>query len=274
MQSDRLKYGCQTFTWEMLGKMWGGSADDILKAISSAGYSGIEITDNMIGDYAGQPKMFAQALQHHNLELVAFAFGSSSGFTMREALAEDLATAEHWIEFAKYFPGALISIGSATVVSDRSREENFFVAAEFYNEAALLGAAAGVDVAIHPSSHENTLLFTRTDYDQLFGLLDNRVGWVPDTGHILRGHEDLLDTLQAYKDRVRYIHLKDVKGNGDWAMLGDGICDIPSVVNIANTAERFNGWLVVEEESEQAAVDPESAIKSNLQYLALMGFST
>ena len=44
-----LQVGCQTYTWEMLGDRWTGSADDLLAAIAGGGYAGIEITDNMIG---------------------------------------------------------------------------------------------------------------------------------------------------------------------------------------------------------------------------------
>ena len=49
MYEGNFKIGCQTFTWEMLGNDWTGTPDDLVTAISKAGYSGIEITDTMIG---------------------------------------------------------------------------------------------------------------------------------------------------------------------------------------------------------------------------------
>ncbi len=73
------------------------------------------------------------------------------------------------------------------------------MAAEVYNRAAEIGREAGVTVAVHPSSHHNTLLFTRADYDQIFALLEPQVGWVPDTGHILRGGQSIGDTLAAHR---------------------------------------------------------------------------
>ena len=39
MTHPRLKFGCQTFTWEMLGPKWTGAPDDLLRAISEGGYS-------------------------------------------------------------------------------------------------------------------------------------------------------------------------------------------------------------------------------------------
>ena len=157
-------------------------------------------------------------------------------------------------------------MGSATVVSDGPREDKFAIAAEVYNKAGELGRKAGVQVAVHPSSHHNTLLFDRADYDRIFGLLDQSlVGWVPDTGHILRGHKDMADTLTTYRDRIRYVHLKDVDASGTWAMLGKGVCDTAKVIDIASAAPNFNGWLVLEEESETAAADPAGAVKTNRQ---------
>ncbi len=44
--------------------------------------------------------------------------------------------------------------------------------------------------------------------------------------------------------------------DGTWAMLGKGVCDTAKVIEIASAAPNFNGWLVLEEESETAAADP------------------
>jgi len=257
----------------MLGDRWTQGPDALLKAIAEGGYRGIEITDTMIGDYATRPVDFAAALQTHELELAAFAFGSASGFTLSESIDADLETTARWLEFAAHFPGAPVSLGSATVVSMGPREDKFEIAAEIYNRAAALGADAGVPVTIHPSSHHNTLLFDRADYDRLFALLDEEtVGWVPDTGHILRGGQSLMDTLHTYRSRIHYVHLKDVDEQGQWAMLGTGCCDVAAVIELAMQAPRFNGWVVVEEESQQAEADPARAVRDNRETLLRLGY--
>ena len=272
MKTAELQIGCQTFTWEMLGKAWTGGADDLVRAIAAGGYSGIEITDVMIGDYAARPAAFARTLADAGLSLVSFAFGSSSGFTLPEQIASDLETARRWVDFAAHFPGALVSMGSATVVSAGARADKFEVAAECYNRATEIGRVAGVTVAVHPSSHHNTLLFTREDYDALFALLDPQVGWVPDTGHILRGGQIMEETLAAFRDRIRYVHLKDVDAAGVWAMLGAGVCDVSAVIETARTAPLFNGWIVVEEESDTAGEDPARAVRVNRETLLALGY--
>lgn len=270
--TNELKIGCQTFTWEMLGGDWTGTADDLLASISAGGYSGIEITDTMIGRYADKPAEFEAALDRHGLQLVSFAFGSKSGFTLADEVENDLRTARRWIDFAGRFPSALVSIGSATVVSEGPREDKFSIAADFYNRAGALGKAAGVAVAVHPSSHHNTLLFDRADYDRIFAALDpSLIGWIPDTGHILRGHDDIFDTLRTYQDRIRYLHLKDVDADDRWAMLGKGVLDTAGVIEIVARAPNFNGWLVLEEESEEAGRDPAAAVKINRQTMRSYG---
>ena len=270
MTHPKLNYGCQTFTWEMLGPGWKGTAGDLVTAISKAGYQGIEITDTMIGDYANRPKDFAKRLDDAGLSLVSFAYGSSSGFTEPASAPDDLEACRRWVDFAAHFPDAMVSMGSATLMSEGSRENKFDIAADIYNQSANIGKAAGVTVGLHPSSHHNTLLFNRNDYDEMFARLDAAVGWVPDTGHILRAKQDINSVIEAYSDRICYVHLKDVNDNGDWAMLGDGVCDVACVISAAQQAPRFNGWIVVEEESTVAGDNPADAVKTNYQTLMAM----
>ena len=256
----------------MLGDAWSGGPDDLVAAIADGGYAGIEITDRMIGSFAGRAADFARRLDEAGLALVAFAMGSDGGFTEPGQAEADLEATRRWVEFAAHFPGAVVSMGSATVMSEGARDDKFAVAAEIYNRAAEIGRVAGVTVAVHPSSHHNTLLFSRADYDRIFGLLEPQVGWVPDTGHILRGRQAIDDTLAAHRDRIRYVHLKDVDPQGTWAMLGEGACDVPAVISAARQAPRFNGWIVVEEESEAAASDPAAAVRANRETLRRLGW--
>lgn len=267
-----IRVGCQTYTWEMLGDSYRDGPDALLRMIAEAGYEGIEITDRMIGPYAGRPVEFARALKDHGLTLVAFAMGSDSGFTEPGRLAADLAAAEAAMRFVAAFPGALLSFGSATIMSPGPRAEKFAAAAAFYNAAGEAGRRAGVPTALHPSSHHDTLLFTGADYDAIFARVDESlIGWVPDTGHILRGHEDMLDVLRRYASRIRYLHLKDVDAAGTWAMLGEGVCDVPAVIETVAQAPQFNGWVVVEEESATAAADPAAAVRRNRAWLSHEG---
>ena len=61
----RLRIGCQTYTWEMLGADWSGTPDDIIAAVAAAGYDGVEFANAMIGDYLRASDRFATALDRH-----------------------------------------------------------------------------------------------------------------------------------------------------------------------------------------------------------------
>src|SRR5687768_16729863 len=98
MNPPALKFGCQTFTWEMLGDSWPGGPDDLIGAIADGGYAGIEITDRMIGSYAGRATDFARRLEEAGLALVAFAMGSDGGFTEPGRAEADLEAARRWVD--------------------------------------------------------------------------------------------------------------------------------------------------------------------------------
>src|SRR5215510_8193888 len=106
MNPSALKFGCQTFTWEMLDGAWRDRPDDLVAAIADGGYAGIEITDRMIGSYAGRPADFARRLEDTGLALVALAMGSDGGFTEPGQAEADLEATRRWGEFAARFPGA------------------------------------------------------------------------------------------------------------------------------------------------------------------------
>ena len=147
---SRFRLGCQTYTWEMLGDRWAGTTDDLIRAIADAGYEGIEITDHMIGPYAGRAEAFARTLADHGLTLVAFAWASATGFTVPAAREADIELARSWLAFVSRFPGATLSLGSATSTIAGSIRSRLDCAARIYNTVGRHGAALGVPVAFHP----------------------------------------------------------------------------------------------------------------------------
>src|SRR5689334_17738766 len=203
-----MQLGCQTFTWEMLGDRWVGRTDEILDAISGAGYAGIEITDHMIGPYADRADAFADALGRRGLTLVAFAWASPTGFTDPGEAVADVERAMAWLDFAARFPGAVLSLGSATAVGGGPAEPSIDCAATIYNAIGERGRGMGVPVAFHASSHHGSVLTRLDEYQRMVDKTDpGLVAWVPGTGHILKGGMDVRDALRRWRDRIAYVHL-------------------------------------------------------------------
>jgi len=268
-----LPIGCQTYTWEMLGKKWTGKVDDILSVIAESGYEGVEITNTMIGEYAGRPKEFKEVLIGRGLRLAAFAYASPRGFTDPANRDRELQGAEEALRFLAGFPGTPLMLGGPSTPVRERVAEKIGHAAEFYNEVGRRAKNAGVEVAFHPHSHHGSILESREEYEQIMELTDpTLVQWNPDTGHIVRGGQNLLETLRHFRSRIRHMHLKDVDADHCWQPLGQGVCGISAVLKFFEQETEFSGWIVAEEESDSAVADPHRAIARNREYLKSIGY--
>ena len=268
-----MKVGCQTYTWEMLGDKWTGKVDDILNMVADAGYEGIEITNTMIHEYDDRPAEFARAIKDRGLKLAAFAYASPTGFTDPANRDKELEGADKAMRFVARFPGVVLGLGGASSPERTNVARKIGNAAEFYNEVGKRGKAAGVPVAFHPHSHHGSLFESREEYDLIMSATDpETVGWNPDTGHIVRGGQDLLDTVRRYGKRIIHFHLKDADKDNKWQALGKGICDMPGVLRVLRDELGYDGWIVGEEESADAWQDQSGAIRWNRQYLKSIGY--
>jgi sugar phosphate isomerase/epimerase len=267
----RIRVACQTYTWEMLGNDWRGKVTDLLDWIAEAGYEGIEITNTMIREFAGRPQEFADELAKRKLHLAAFAY-ATTGFTDSSRREEDLAGALQAIEFLRYFSAPRLGLGGAAASVEGNRLLLLDRAIEFYNEVGRRAVAAGVRVNVHPHSHHGSLLETAEEYRYLLERLDTRyASFGPDTGHIVRGGQDLVTCLRTHLSHITHLHLKDATTDGKWAGLGEGVCDFPGVFRLLESAG-YQGWVVGEEESEEAWRDGRGAIRKNRAYLHTLGY--
>jgi inosose dehydratase len=267
----KFKIGCQTYTWEMLGDDWKGSVDDILDIIAGAGYEGVEITNTMIGDYYGRPEEFAGALEARNLVFPSFGFIPHSSFTDASCIDDEIRRAEKGIDFVARFPGCRLDLAGGSTPDREDLDEKFKTMCGFYNRVAELADKKNVHVDVHPHSHSGSIIEKAEEYDRLMELTDEPiVGWTPDTGHIVRGGLDLLKTLKKYSGRIRNVHFKDVNSEGKWKVMGEGACDFEGVIKLLAEAG-YKGWIIGEEESDDARRDQKSAVTKNMQYLKSIG---
>jgi sugar phosphate isomerase/epimerase len=267
-----IRTGCQTYTWEMLGDRWQGTVDDILDAVSGAGYEGIEITNTMIGPYYDRPGDFARALERRGLAFCSFGMVPRHGFTEADRGQEELENARRGIGFVSRFPGTRLDLAGGSTGDRVDVEGKFETMCGLYNRIAREARDRGVDVDVHPHSHAGSIIESAEEYDRLMSLTDpGLVGWCPDTGHIVRGGLDLLATLKKYGNRIRNIHFKDVDRADRWRMMGSGVCDFAQVLGFLESIG-YRGWVVAEEESKEARRDQAGAVKKNRVYLQSLGY--
>jgi sugar phosphate isomerase/epimerase len=255
----------------MLGDGWVGQVTDLLDWVAGAGYAGIEITNTMIGDFWDQPEQFAAELASRNLKLAAFAY-ATTGFTDPDRWEQDIAGARQAIEFLHHFPEPRLGLGGAAHPSAENPRVKLDQAIRFYNRVGQMGTDQGISVNVHPHSHFGSLLETAESYAYLMDNLDAHfVSLGPDTGHIVRGGQDLMTCLSTYISRITHLHLKDVSAGGKWVVLGEGICDYPAVMALLESVN-FDGWIVAEEESAEARQNGYAAIQKNRNYLQAIGY--
>jgi len=101
---------------------------------------------------------------------------------------------------------------------------------------------------------EVDIFLARTDVDLTF-----------DTGHLLIGGGDVLETWHRWRQRINHLHLKDVRvdrlreiiaagggmidvwSGGTFAPLGDGDLDIAGLMSDV-VHSGFDGWIVIEQD--------------------------
>ena len=269
---ERIHVGCESYTWEMLGKEWKGAVDDILNIIAGAGYEGVELTNTMIGPYYDKPEEFAKALEKRKLRFPSFGFVPLHRFTDQSRVSEEIKAAEKVIAFLTSFPGCRLDLAGGSVESREDLDRKFQTMCRIYNEVALLADKKKVSVDIHPHSHYGSIIETAEEYDRLMSSTDSKlVSWCPDTGHIARGGLDLLQTLSKYKERIRNFHFKDVDSKGNWKVMGAGICSFKEVLQLLEKIG-YTGWVIGEEESDDAYKDQVAAVTKNRAYLKSLGY--
>ena len=151
------------------------------------------------------------------------------------------------------------------------------------NRLGEIAAEYGISLTYH--LHMGTVVQTAEEIDRFMAMTDkDKVSLLYDTGHLAYCGEDYLAVLKKYVDRIKHVHLKDIRPavveqvkkenlsflqgvrKGAFTVPGDGSIDFKPVFEILSEAG-YEGWLLVEAEQDPAVADPfEYAVKAR-QYI-------
>ena len=157
---------------------------------------------------------------------------------------------------------------------------------------SLLGKIAeeyGITLTYH--HHMGTVVQTAEEIDRMMDGTDKeKVFLLFDSGHLAYCGEDYLAVLKKYADRIKHVHLKDIRPEivkkvkeeklsflqgvrlGTFTVPGDGSIDFKPVFEILDKAD-YKGWLLVEAEQDPAIADPfKYAVKARNYIKSLIGF--
>lgn len=261
-QAD-IRFACQTYSWQMSGERYRGCLEHIATVAAAAGFPALEPEAFMLDGYRESRRLHA-VLADHGMELASVALACQ--WRHARETDEEVAEADEIIELVGSFSGAklvLVQLPGRDRSELRVRQE---YAINCMNAVGRRALDAGVRPTVHPNSPQGSVFRDAADYEVLLDKLDARIGFTPDLGHVAAGGMDPLEVVRLYRARVDHMHLKDVDGAGNWVPTGKGSIDFAGTVGYL-AESGYRGWVVLEDESEDAHLDPDGAAGRNALYV-------
>lgn len=266
MPSASIRFGCQTYTWQMSFARYSGELGHIASVAKAAGFEGLEPELRMLGPLASKPAELKELLAKKGVELGALCLVCD--WRGAKETPEEKALADSCIgSLRDFFPGSVLALCQTPGADRSSLGERRRNALSCVNEVARRAADSGVTAAFHPNSPSGSVFRTAEDYEILLAGLDASVlGFAPDAGHIAKGGMDPLKTIEGSIGLVRHVHFKDMDASGRWVEMGKGLIDFEGIVEALKNAG-YKGWIMVEDESALAEGDPDAATLFNGGYV-------
>ena len=143
---------------------------------------------------------------------------------------------------------------------------------EGMNELGRIAQEEGITLTYH--HHMGTGVQTMEETEKFLEMTDSDLVFLLyDSGHFAFAGEDPVKALDKFYDRVRHVHLKDIRPPivqkvkkekmsfldavraGAFTVPGDGSIDFPAIFNILED-RGYEGWMIVEAEQDPAKANP------------------
>ncbi|KRE36482.1 sugar phosphate isomerase/epimerase family protein [Paenibacillus sp. Soil724D2] len=267
----KMKVSCHLITWE----------EDFVKGMeeaSSLGFPACETFTRIALKYEDRIHEFKALFEQHDLVLSALYGGGrfSDPMQFNETVAYNTRVAK----FAALNGSDRIVLGPrGPRTAGGTTLEELKIAARAMNESAKRCYDLGVKACVHP--HLHTELQNENELDAIMEMTDpNFVFFCPDTAHLTKAGMDPVTVMRRYKDRIAYMHIKDVTPDdpdrskfpvltGDEALpifceLGLGTIDFPAVVRLLEEIH-YDGWMTIE--IDQSTSTPLNSLKVCRDYV-------
>lgn len=158
-------------------------------------------------------------------------------------------------------------------------EDEWVKLAQGLNQLGELAKEKDMKIVFH--HHMGTGVQTAEEIDKLMAMTDEKLVYLLfDTGHLVYSGEAHLEVLKKHINRIKHVHLKDIRGNllekvkssnfsfldsvrlGAFTVPGDGCINFVPVFEVL-AKHNYEGWFIVEAEQDPAKANPlEYAIKA------------
>src|SRR3954451_22562962 len=236
-----------------------GPMDRAIKEIGAIGYEGIEMFDGNVADFAERPAELRGLLAEAGVELVSVYTGGN--FIYPEILPEELSRVTRAAELAEQFGATSLVVGGGARRFAGTQDRDYDLLGGALDAVVDIATEHGLEACYHP--HLTTIVESPAEVDLLFGR--TRIGFCPDTAHLAAGGGDPAELIRRYPDRIRHVHLKDVRLDPfSWLPLGQGVLDFADIVRAIREAG-YDSWLMVELDDYDG--DPAEAARISKAYL-------
>jgi inosose dehydratase len=238
--TDGIRPGYAAITWQ-------GRDDAAIREISEVGFKALQLRATAFDAYGGRPAELRRLLAERTL---AFAVLSSGNLKIDPAVeSEQLALHLSHARFLRDAGGQFLQ------VIDEKPKDRTPGPAEYKRLGALMSElgrrtkAMGVPLVYH--HHMKSIGEPPEAIDAILAASDpDYVGLLFDIAHYQQGGGDPVAAIRRYKDRIRVVHLKDVRAidaapGYQWVELGRGRVDVKGCVAALRDIG-FAGWAIVE----------------------------
>lgn len=259
---SRIKPGYSAITW-------GGKDDQAIDDIASVGFKGIQLRATVLEKYGTQPAALRRRLTNRGLTFVVF---SSGNLKFDPAAAqEQLALHTAHAAFVRDAGGAFIQVIDEKPRDRATSPDDYARLGQLLSELGRRTAAAGVPLVYH--HHMNSLGQPPDAIEAILRASDPAaVSLLLDIAHYQQGGGDPVAAIRKYRDRIRIVHLKDVRATAgapgyEWVELGRGRVDVKGCV-AALREIGFRGWAIVElDRVPEPSGSPKASADMNRDYV-------
>jgi inosose dehydratase len=259
----RIKFGCASITWQ-------GNDLQAIEDVAACGYRGIQLRSNVLSEFGDRPAALKEVLDRCGLAFVALSSGN-----MRIDPAVEREDLEAHVKKARF----VRALGGSFLQLIDARPKRAITTADYQRMGRLLTelgkrtADLGVTVSYH--HHMNSLGERPDEVRAVLDAADPKLVKLQlDTAHYQQGGGDPAAALREYRDRISFLHIKDLEApvpgaNGDrsrsyrFVELGRGKVDLKKVFAVLDEIG-YDGWAVVELDRvpDNARTPKESALIS------------
>ena len=220
-----------------------GPMDRAVREIGEIGYEGVEMFDGNVADYASRPDDLKNLLAASGVELVSVYTGGN--FIYEEILPEELSRVTRSAELAQQFGAKSLVVGGGARRFAGTQDRDYDLLGQALDAVVDIATEHGLEACYHP--HLTTIVESPAELELAFAR--TRIGFCPDTAHLAAGGGDPAELIRRYPDRIRHVHLKDVRLDPvEFLPLGEGQIDFEDVRD-ALRESGYDGWLLVELDS-------------------------